>query len=93
MVVLTICALLCRSTVSVRPQLSTEELIHSQTDWLKEFQQSVPLSSQQTLHSRLSHPPTTQPKPSSLLHPQSGVLPSKPKLILDHGNNVKLVHI
>lgn len=34
---------------STRPQMSTEALMKNQTDWLKEFRQTVPLSSQLTL--------------------------------------------
>ena len=79
---------------------SMEELVRNQTDWLKEFRQTVPLSSQlrSNISSASSVPP---PPPPTTLHvaPVHGhlgsqsLLPSRPRLILDKSNNIQLVHL
>lgn len=58
---------------------NTAAILRSQTDWLKEFQRSIPLTSRL----KLSSPPPIPPIPPST--PQL-------KLVLDSKNDIQLVH-
>lgn len=88
--------------LSLRP--STEELVRNQTDWLKEFRQSVPLLSQLRSVGGASGvtSSTLAPLPQPLHVPAqshttqlgaSFLASRRPRLILDSSDNIKLVHV
>lgn len=53
---------------SLKPRVSTEELMRNQTDWLKEFRQNVPLSSQLKLTGGAHSSRTARTTPSAPAH-------------------------
>lgn len=86
---------------------STGALIKKQTDWLKEFMQNVPNSSQLRSRQNLTFVPSVPlppaPASSAVVRPSLAAQEStelshlkfagKPKLILDSRDKIQLIHV
>ena len=93
------------ASLTAKPHVSTEELLKNQTDWLKEFRQSVPLASRLQLGSNHTHtctPSTSAPHHTPTVAGTVGgqqnmlsatLLPSKPKLTLDKSNKIRVIRV
>lgn len=91
--------------ISLYYRNSTETLIKRQTDWLKEFKQNVPLSSQLRSRRITTFVPSmpAPPLPASFSSSSEAAqetgglghlkLSAKPMLILDNRDKIQLVHV